>query len=174
MSTLESALIVVVPEAAPAVDAWREQACKAKPSAGVPPHITLLYPFVPAGEIDDTLVDELGELFARFAPFSFALREARRFPGALYLSPEPGEPFVALTKAIATAHPDYPPYAGTVDSIVPHLTVAEGDDELLDEVERDLAAALPIGVAASEVLLLEEVRPDLEWRVRARLPIGGE
>jgi hypothetical protein len=44
----------------------------------------------------------------------------------------------------------------------------------MDEVERDLAAALPIGVAASEVLLLEEVRPDLEWRVRARLPIGGE
>jgi len=60
------------------------------------------------------------------------------------------------------------------DSIIPHLTVAEGDPQLLDEVERDLGQSLPITAEASDVILLEEVVPDsVVWRTRARLPLGG-
>lgn len=172
LNNLRSALIIVVPEAAYAVDEWLERTCAAKPSSGVPAHVTLLFPFVPAREIDDGLVERLGLLFARFDGFAFDLRETERFPATLYLAPEPKEPFVRLTKALMVEYPHLPPYGGAFDSIVPHVTVAEGDSELLNEAERDVREALPIG-AEREVILLEEVEPHLaRWEVRARLPFG--
>lgn len=173
MSELRSALVVAVPEAAPAVDAWRERTSAAKPSNGVPAHVTILFPFVPAYEIDSDTLTELRTTFGRFPGFSFELREARRFPGVLYLAPEPGEPFVALTEAIVASFPDYPPYDRAFDSIVPHLTAAEGDSELLDEAEADIQPSLPIPAEAHDVLVLEETEPNLaRWRIRARLPLG--
>jgi hypothetical protein len=70
-------------------------------------------------------------------------------------------------------YPHLPPYGGAFDSIVPHVTVAEGDPELLDEAERDVRQALPIGAETREVVLLDEVEPDpARWEVRARLPFG--
>ncbi len=171
---LRSALIVAAPEASEAVDDWREQTCYAKPSSGVPAHVTLLFPFVPACEIDDALVGQLGAMFSRFEPFAFDLRSAERFPAVLYLAPEPAEPFVRLTETLMLEYPGFPPYEGAFDSIVPHLTVAEGDPQLLDEVERDVRRSLPIAAEARNLILLEEVVPNsVLWRSRARLPLGG-
>ena len=58
-----TALIVAVPEAEPLVGEWR---AKHDWSAqhGVPAHITLLFPFVPADEVDEQLLGELRDLFA--------------------------------------------------------------------------------------------------------------
>lgn len=170
---LRSALIVAVPEAASAVDGWRERTCYAKPSSGMPPHVTILSPFVPAREIDDVLVEGLRRLFGRFEEFAFELREIERFPGALYLALDPPERFGALIEAVCEAYPAYPPYGGTFDSIVPHLTTAEGADAILSEAEADVLPSLPISAEASEALLIEEVEPDsARWRTRAPLPFG--
>lgn len=176
MGRLRTALIVPVPGAASAVDGWRERTCADRPSAGVPPHVTLLFPFVPAAEIDDRLVDDLRALFAGHDPFSFELRAPRRFPGALYLAPEPAEPFLALIHAAARRFPDFPPYAGEIPlaSIVPHVTVAHGESELLDEAEAGVRPSLPIPAFAREVVLLEELEPDRgRWRARTPLPLGS-
>ena len=174
MSRLRSALIVEVPEASEAVDAWREQTCYAKPSSGVPAHVTILFPFVPAAEIGDSLIRDLHALFGRQEPFRFELRESRRFPEVLYLAPEPPEPFAALTQAVVSAHTDYPPYEGAFTTVVPHLTVAEGEPHVLDKAEADVRSSLPIVGEAREVILLEELEPDSAlWRPRARLPLGA-
>jgi hypothetical protein len=173
VTELRSALIVAVAEAGPVVDGWRERAANAKPSSGVPAHVTLLFPFVPAAEIDGVLLTELHALFGRFAVFAFGLRELRRFPSVLYLAPDPPEPFAHMTEALVASYPDYAPYGGIFDSIVPHVTVAEGVPELLDEAERDIRETLPIVAVADEVTLLEEVEPDLaRWRTRARIPLA--
>ena len=111
MNEPRTALVVEVPEAAVAVDTWRERTSPAKPSKGVPAHVTILFPFVPAAELDDVL-DDLRALFARLPSFAFELRECRHFPGVLYLAPDPPDPFVALTEAVAAAYPAYPPYEG--------------------------------------------------------------
>ena len=63
---LRSALVVALPEAAPAVDGWRERTCADRPSAGVPPHVTILFPFVPAAELGAGTIDRLHRLFGRF------------------------------------------------------------------------------------------------------------
>ena len=127
-SRLRSTVIVPVLEASAAVDRWREQTCNDKPSIGVPAHITLIFPFVPATRLDQQTVGSLEEIIRETAPFEFELRDAARFPTTLFLVPDPSAAFARLTEAIVRQFPDYPPYGGAFDTIVPHLTVAQGND----------------------------------------------
>jgi 2'-5' RNA ligase len=155
------------------IDDWRERTSYAKPSSGIPPHVTILSPFVTPASIDNSFVDDLRALFGAFESFTFELGVTGRFPGVLYLAPNPVEPFGRMTEAVRKAYPDYPPYGGTFDPIVPHLTTAEGNDETLSEAEADIRSSLPIAAEANEVLLIEEVEPDsVRWRTRAHLPFG--
>jgi 2'-5' RNA ligase len=171
---LHTALVVAVPEAPEAVAAWMERASCSKPSNGVPPHITVLTPFMPPEALDERVATELRELFARFAPFRFTLTRCARFPQALYVEPDPPEPFVALTRAIVARYPEYPPYEGAFDAVIPHLTVAEGPASVLDAAQTDVEPQLPVAARADEVVLLEEVEPDgARWRTRSRLPLGS-
>src|SRR5437868_3949536 len=111
MPANESALVALVPEAEFLVGSFRE---RHDPSAalGVPAHITLLYPFKPPAQIDSIVLGQLRVAFARFAPITFTLGSMQRFPGVLYLAPDPAEPFRNLTRAIWTWYPQTPPYGG--------------------------------------------------------------
>ena len=169
---MRSAVVVAVPEAAAAVDGWRERSCTDKPSSGVPAHITVLFPFVPAAELDGDVVSSLADVVAGMPAFAFDLRGAARFPGVLYLAPEPAEPFALLTEAIVRRFPEHPPYEGAFLEVVPHLTVAQGEPAVLDAAERDVSAQLPIAARVDEVTLLEEVEGGGRWVVRARLPLS--
>jgi 2'-5' RNA ligase len=169
---LRSALIVAVPEAASAVDRWREQTCQAKPSTGVPAHITILWPFLPSASIDGVVLDSLQTIFSVSEEFAFELRATARFPGTLYLAPEPADRFTEITRAVWDAFPSYPPYEGVFDTVVPHLTTAQGDDDVLAEAESAVRSSLPIAARAREVLLIEEVEPEgARWQPRATFPL---
>ena len=95
MPPIESALVVLVPDAEVLVKPFRD---RHDPSAavGVPAHITLLYPFIAPDESGSAVLDDLRQCFQRFPPFDFSFAESRRFPGVLYLAPEPAEPFREL------------------------------------------------------------------------------
>jgi 2'-5' RNA ligase len=168
-----SAVVIEVPQAAPLVDDWRRQYTNDAP-LGVPAHVTLLTPFVPADRIDVDVEERLGSIVAREEPFDFVLRRTARFREGplLYLPPEPPEPFLRLTEAIAAEWPEHPPYEGIHDTIVPHLTVAEADDGVLDGIADTLDPELPIEAQATEALLLDEGE-DGFWRERCRLPLGA-
>jgi hypothetical protein len=59
------------------------------------------------------------------------------------------------------------------DSIVPHVTVANGHTTLLDQAESDVLESLPIGVAVREVVLIEEVILDWgRWQTRANFALN--
>jgi 2'-5' RNA ligase len=105
-SALRTTVIVPVPEAADVVDRWREETCNDKPSIGVPAHITLLFPFVPAAQLDQLVIASLAEIVDATSAFEFKLRKAARFPEMLYLAPEPTSPFVRLTEAIVGRVPE--------------------------------------------------------------------
>jgi 2'-5' RNA ligase len=166
-----SALIVEVPEAEPLVREWR---AKHDWSAqhGVPAHITLLVPFVPTETIDDRLHAELRALFAAHPAFSFRLARVARFPEVAWLAPEPVEPFKALIEAIASQYPEYPPYEGIHDEVIPHLTVAEGGTELQNEVDAALTPALPISAEARSVSLILEDESGW-WNPGERYPLAA-
>ena len=149
-----TALIVAVPEAEALVGAWRKRYDNA--SLGIPAHVTLLFPFVPSETANDTLLAELRELFAAQPAFSFSLPRVARFPEVAWLAPEPATPFRRLTELIYSRYPDYPPYEGIHDEIIPHLTVGVGEAALQDEIELALTPHLPIDAEAQEVTLLVE------------------
>ena len=150
----QTALIVVVPEA----DAYvREIRLQHDSSAalGVPAHITLLYPFAGGDEVDE---QALGELLAGHTAFEFVLDRIERWnDGIVWLHPEPSQPFEELTAAIWRRWPDYPPYAGTIERVIPHLTVSERPIQL----ELDL----PIRSHADAVSLIEQAS-DGTWSTR--------
>jgi 2'-5' RNA ligase len=161
MPRRRTALIVAVPEAEPHVAELR-LAHDSSAALGVPAHITILFPFAPAAEVDE---DELGTLLGAQAAFDFELVSVEHWGDEVtYLAPRPAAPFVALTDAVQTRWPDYPPYEGLHDEPIPHLTVGE--------VRLELAPPLPIACRAHEVLLLEEDEPGGRYSVRARFPLG--
>lgn len=164
-----SALVVVVPEAQALYDSWRE---RWDPAPGVPAHVTLLFPFRPAAEIDDALLDELRRFFAVAEPFAVEFRGVGRFEEVAYLAPEPAAPFVALTLALVACY-GYLPYGEAFDEIVPHLTIVNrAPPELLDEVERALTPQLPLRAEVREAALIEE-GADGVWRLRASFRLGS-
>jgi 2'-5' RNA ligase len=169
----KSAVVIEAPQAAPLVDHWRRQYTEDAP-LGVPAHVTLLTPWVPAEQIDEHAEERLAGLLREADAFDFVLRRTARFREGplLYLPPEPPEPFVGLTEAIAAEWPEHPPYKGIHDTIVPHLTVAQADDGVLDGIADALEPELPIESRATEALLLEEGEDGL-WRTRRKLLLGA-
>jgi len=153
-------LVILVPEAESLVQTFREKYDHSA-AAGMPAHITLLYPFKHPDQVNDFLVDDLRMLFSSHTRFQFSLVSTRGFPGVLYLAPEPPVPFKKLTRAIATQYPETPPYGGTFPDTVPHLTVAQrcSSEELVsieEEFSRVSAGRLPIHATATEVCLMEK------------------
>jgi len=167
----DSGVVILVPEAEPLVAAARA-AWDRSAAVGVPAHITLLYPFVPAREIDDDVVDRLAAAVSGFSPFSFVLTATGRFPGVLYLAPEPASTFAALTAALAHEFPDHPPYKGAHAHVVPHLTVADRPDAPLDLLEPTVTPEAPIVARARDVCVVAR-NDDGRWRVTLRLALGA-
>lgn len=147
-------MIVVVPEADVRV---REIRLLHDSSAarGVPAHITLLFPFADGNDVDE---QALAELFAGHRAFDFVLDRVEFWEdGIVWLHPDPSQPFEELTAAIWRRWPDYTPYEGTIETIIPHLTVSERPIEV--DVE------LPIRSRADGVSLIEE-GSDGRWSSR--------
>lgn len=161
----ESAFIIRVPEAEPCVGALRER-FDASARLGVPAHITVLYPFMPPDRITDAVLRSAQVVLDTVPSFTFALSEVARFPTTAYLVPEPAEPFIALTQSLARHFPEYPPFRGEHDSIVPHLTVAHGGALEAEIAARELVAAMhahgPIHGRCRSVTLLENSSG--QWR----------
>jgi len=160
----QTALVVPVPEAEPAVRAWRERYDPAA-RAGVPAHVTVLFPFLHASLVDDGTCAALDEIFGRHRSFDVRFEECGRFPGLLYLAPVPETPFRRLTESVVDRWPEAPPYGGKYEAH-PHLTVAQGQDEaVLDELEATLRPSLPIAARVPTVDLV--VHTGAEWQHRA-------
>jgi len=170
-----TAFIVAVPEAEPLVSDLR---ARFDPSAalGVPAHVTVLHPFMPPAEVTPEVLERVAVALRGMRAFDFVLARVMRFPGVLYLAPEPAAPLVALTEALIRAFPQYPPFGGAHERIVPHLTVAQGDEPMLQQAEAGLRATLqahgPIHAPCRELCLLHNAPGSwVQWQ---RLPLHIE
>ena len=70
--------------------------------------------------------------------------------------------------------PDYPPFEGKFDTIVPHVTVAHGDEPLLCEIEVELRIALPgagLPARCEELVLIENSSG--RWEQMDVFPLGA-
>ncbi|MFW6719041.1 2'-5' RNA ligase family protein [Streptomyces sp. MAR4 CNY-716] len=166
-----TALSVSLPEADPVVRDWRARYDTAAAHGGTA-HVTVLYPFLHRDRVDVPVRAALRRLFAAHEAFPVAFARCARFPGVLYLAPEPDDPLRALTKAVAEQWPDHPPYGGLFGDLDPHLTVANSGGEAVHAaIEADLAPRLPV---AARVRAVDLVAYDgRRWREWLRFPLGG-
>jgi len=169
---METALVLCIPEAEGLVSTWR---LKYDPSAarGMPAHVTALFPFRPFETIDPTCMAKLGSIFEVFPSFEVRFSKLGRFPGALWLAPEPAEPIVQLTNALAAAFPDCPPYGGAFRDSIPHLTVAIGDQPLLDSIAGQLIGALAMPIYSHVAACSLFAHQPEGWREARRFPLFG-
>jgi 2'-5' RNA ligase len=161
-----SALMVIVPAAAPLARVGGRPPPRI---GGLPPHITVLYPFLPPSRIDAGIEDDIGTLLARFEPFGFRLERVGRFPGVLYVAPEPAERFTELMDALCRHWPALRPYNGAHAQVVPHLTVATEAERPVPPAA--LQAQLPVAAVASEVSLMIADRRG-RWSCRRSFRLG--
>lgn len=89
--------------------------------------------------------------------------------------PEPEALFRELTHAVVARFPDFPPYGGAFDDVVPHLTVGEsrsGTFEDLRAAEVEVSRMLPITTRIDHALLIAGTDRPGSWHTVARLPLG--
>jgi 2'-5' RNA ligase len=142
-------------------------------AAGMAAHVTVLYPFLEPSRLDASVRGTLARIVAGRRPFEVVFATTGRFPGTLWLDPEPAEPFRELTRAMSAAFPGHPAYGGAFPNIIPHLTVAQVDDEgTLALIEKAVVPRLPIAASVAHV---EVSSTELggRWRSHWRLPLGG-
>ncbi|WP_328303313.1 2'-5' RNA ligase family protein [Streptomyces sp. NBC_00435] len=166
----QTGLVVQIPEAEPAVRGWRE---RLDPSAraGVPAHVTVLFPFLDESRIDAAVRSALEDVLSDHQAFELRFARSGRLPEVLYLVPEPDTQLRQLTEAIAARWPEAPPYGGRFTEIVPHLTIAQGQEEaVLEEIEADLLGLLPFTSRVSSVELM--VHNGTRWQGLASFALG--
>ena len=155
-----TALIVAVPEAEAAVADLRRRHDRSA-ALGIPAHLTILFPFADSAVIDE---DAIEAVVADHDAFDFELVSVETFDGGgTYLAPTHPERFVALTEAVWRRWPEHPPYEGTFETIVPHLTISEQP--------LDCDVELPIVARADAVTLIEE-QQDGRCLSRRRFALG--
>lgn len=167
---METALVIAVDALPPEIATLRRH-LDPSAAAGLPDHITVLYPFVPAEQIDDGLIDRLAAVIAQVPAFDYRLVDVRWFGDlVMWLAPDPDEPFRRLTLLVEAAF-GTPPYEGAYDEVTPHLTIADQAGAQAMKAAAAVAAAhLPIIERAEEVRMLQ--KPGEIWSEVLRLPLG--
>lgn len=72
-----------------------------------------------------------------------------------------------------TRYAEFPPYAGTVDEVIPHLTLVENAEPPLAEIAAEVARHLPFERSVRAIEVLVE-GGDGQWRLHWRLPLRAE
>jgi 2'-5' RNA ligase len=140
-------------------------------ASGAPAHVTILFPFLPVTQLAPSVRQELVRIAGTVLPFEVRFARVGRFPGVVYLVPQPAAPFRRLTEALAERFPAYPPYGGTYDEVVPHLTLTESDSAPLDAIADAARRSLPFTHCARAIELLTEDGSH-RWRRHWRIPLG--
>jgi 2'-5' RNA ligase len=167
----QSAIVVPVPAVEPAVSFWRQRFDHSAVQ-GMPAHITVLYPFLPERCLTHDVLAQLSVVCGQVGAFDVRFSRTGRFPGVLYLKPEPADRLRDLTVAIAGQWPNAHAYEGRFSEIVPHLTVALAEEAaVLDEVEADLRPKLPLVATVDQAYVY--VFDGITWHGLTALPLDG-
>ena len=152
------------------ISKWRH-ATVAVASKGVPPHITLLYPWRPA-PITDVDVSALKSTLKGQRPFPLVFTHVEQFSNrVLYLAVDEESEVRTLMQKIIAAFPDVKPYSSEFSNPIPHLTIARAPsdvifNELIQEVSASIASKLPIEIIVREIVVMEE-NEDSNWKVHS-------
>jgi 2'-5' RNA ligase len=140
--------------------------------AGIPLHVTLLFPFASPHEVEESKLDEF---FGHFDAFTLTLMGLASWPRVVYALPEPRDRLLAMMHALFEQYPEYPPYEGEIAKPEPHATLTELEEgqslaDVFEEIRVRTNSLFPLACEIRDVALLEEYEPDC-WRERTRFPL---
>ncbi|SFT94043.1 2'-5' RNA ligase superfamily protein [Actinopolyspora lacussalsi subsp. righensis] len=139
---------------------------------GVPAHLSVLYPFLAAEDLDTGVVTTLRTLFDRQPPLRVVLERCHRRGGFVYLLPDPIDPLRELTEAVRRHWPELVPYEGRYDVLEPHVTVAMGAEEgTAAAMRREVAESVPLTVELDEAWLVVSRQ---RWQLHERFAFRGQ
>ena len=143
-------------------------------SAGIPAHLTLLYPFLDPNALDSDVRSALASVAGGHEAIGFELAGSAAWPDTVYVAVNPERPFTRLQADLAKAFPAFPIYGLPAPfAFVPHVTVAEGgaaaDPATL---EAPAWAALPRSRRADALEVIVRAG-DGRWRTRWRVALAG-
>ena len=160
---VQSVVLVPFPGLEPLVGAYRGRLDRAA-GWGVPPHVTVLYPFV-RPPVDAGTLERLARALADVRPFECEFARVEWFGDeVVWLAPEPDGPFRDMTTAVCGAFPDYRPYGGQFEDPVPHLTVGHTDLAAMRRAAAELAPRLPVRASVDRVWVMEGTDAPDSWR----------
>ncbi len=126
---LRSALIVQIELPKPLADLRARHDPLA--SRGVPPHVTVLFPFIPVDDLGPSVGAALAELASAHRPFRARFDRFEHRDAMIWLPPVQPGPFQELTEAVVGRWPMYQPYDGAYDTLIPHLTLVESSTDAI-------------------------------------------
>jgi 2'-5' RNA ligase len=144
------------------------------------PHITLLYPFVPAQQFD-TVAPGLRDALRGQVPFRLTLAQFRHFPhgarsATLWLAPEPAAPLVRLQADLQLAFPHCDDVRQYRSGFVAHLSVGQfgGWREAESAAQRLAAEWSPLEFLVERVQLIARSGSEGDpFSVRQEFPLCG-
>lgn len=173
MEPTQTALIVPIPDAEPAVGRFRASLDRAA-SWGVPAHVTVLYPFLPPERIDEAVLSTVRDIVAAVPRSDIALTHVDWFGDVVvWLAPQPDHLFRDLTAAVWRRFPEAPPYVGAHSEVVPHLTIGhDAARPVLENAAKAVSAHLPIRATVEVVRLIAGTPDHSPWRTICEFPLG--
>lgn len=140
----------------------------------VPPHVTVAIPFKPLETVTDDVIHRLTKLFEDTLQFSFELKSVRWFgTDVVYLEPSNAEVFRSITERIQNEFPDFRPYGGVFDEVVPHVTLSEHGSIADRRIIGRLAPRYtPISARATHVWLMSNERSRDDWSLVRVFQLG--
>jgi len=166
----ESAVLVPFPGLEPLVGPYRRRLDRAA-ARGVPPHVTVIYPFVPPSVCGET-VGRLAAAVADVPAFDCVFRRVDWFrDDVVWLAPEPDGPFRELTTAVWREFPDHPPYGGQFDDVIPHLTVGHTDLAAMRAAAASVEPGLPVRHRVDRVWVMAGTDALGSWRTVAEVSL---
>lgn len=118
-------------------------------------HITLLGPWADRPTPADLAL--VADIARSVGPFEVKLAQLGEFPnGVIYLRPEPDDQLIDLTSRLTAAFPQFPPYEGQYEDVVPHLTLDRRSVTVTPEtVGASIRDLIPVTTAVDRI--------DLQW-----------
>ncbi len=155
MTSIQTALAALVPEADGLLDWVASMGGDARTEGVLPGHITLVFPFIPMELVSEAELTRLREFFAAQPAFGGELVVGWFGREVLLLVPADPAPLIRLTQAVVDAWPEYPYYGGAYSEVEPHATLAYGDEASLCPMAERVEAMGAIPFSVSSIALCE-------------------
>ncbi len=173
MSAASESALVILTRLPDAIERIRQLYDPAA-ALGVPPHVTIMYPFLPPAEITGEVRRQLQGLAGRQPRFKYSLPRLLEWPdGVRVLAAEPAFPFRALMSAVHERW-GLDPYEGSVplEEIVPHVTLGR---DLPSTAVRQLVDVLAsVEVVDWDAVALTVLIRRGTWATEAEFALGSD